>query len=235
MGGTFLIDEPARTIRCHIPDFDKQGWQDVLVRRVLPRAAALFGATTIHAACAAVDGGALVLIGASGAGKSTLSAALSKAGWDILSDDMTMLWSAPDPVAGPATTGVCLWADSCEALELDLGRCEPMPGYDGKLRYVSGNDRGNEPVPVRAFVFLDRQAAGTLPTVQALSRAEALFRVSKQRIRFNPGDEVGNETARGFGRLGEIVRQTPCVTLSYPTHYDALPETVAALRGLIEP
>ena len=231
--GVFLINEARREVRCFVADPAGLAWQDVLVRRVLPRVAMLFGAAAVHGAAVANAGGGVVLLGQSGAGKSTLSAALGHAGWDILSDDISILWDAEAPAVAPATTGVCVWADSRAALGLPLDRCVPLPGYEGKLRYVSGHDRATEMVPLKAIVFLNRSERHPAPVLSPLTASEGLLRAMHQRIRFNPADTHDGETLRIFEQLSAFARSTPCWRLSYPGRYDVLPDVAETLTGLL--
>lgn len=232
LDGVFLISVARRTIRCFVQDRDRPGWQDVFVRRVLPRVAMLFGATALHAAALAIDGGALLLLGASGAGKSTLSAALGHAGWKVLSDDIAILWNEAAPEVAPSTIGVCVWPDSRAALGLPDAVCTPMPGYGDKMRFVPGGGEDAASVPIRGIVFLARSDIEA-PVLEHLSSGEGLIRAAQQRIRFNPGDVPEGETVRTFESLGAMVRSTPCHRLSYPSAYQALPRVAEALRGLL--
>lgn len=232
--GAFLIDVGRRTLRCVVRDRNDAAWLDVLVRRVLPRVAILFGATAIHGAAVARHGGALLMLGESGAGKSTLSAALGLAGWDVLSDDISILWDSAAPKAAPATTGICVWPDTRIALKLPEDRCVPMPGYDDKTRFVPGTDVGIVPITLKGLVFLARSPDVREPILDPISGAEAMGRTSQQRIRFNPTDPEGSEMLTTFAALGAIVRATPSYRLSYPKDYRALPETAERLRALVE-
>lgn len=231
--GAFLIDPVARTIRCFVQDPGDPAWLDVFVRRVLPRVAILFGASAIHAAAAAIDGRALLLLGESGAGKSTTSAALGAAGWDVLSDDISILWDPDAPTVAPATTGMCVWPDSRQGLRLDDARCVAMPGYPGKMRFVPGNESNTALVPLGALVFLER-GEGDAPSISPISGAEAATRASHQRIRFNPSDPAGREMHDGFAALVAVARATPCYRLTCPRDYGALPAAVALLRQTLE-
>lgn len=232
--GVFLISKSPASVRCIVGNPEELAWRDVLIRRVLPRVAMLHGATTMHGAALASGQNGLVLLGQSGAGKSTLSAALGHAGWDILSDDISILWPDDAPMLAPATTGVCVWADSRTALDLPLDRCVPMPGYEGKVRYVSGHDRATAKVPLGAIVFLDRSERHAAPLLQPLSPAGGLSLAMHQRIRFNPADAHGGETRRTFDQLSAVLRAAPCWRLGYPKRYDALPEVAAVLTDLLE-
>lgn len=233
LDGVFLISEKNRSVRCFVTDPAAPGWLDVLMRRVLPRVAILFGATAIHAAAVASAGGGLLVLGGSGAGKSTLSAYLLNTGWDVLSDDISLVWHPDTPELAPASTGVCVWEDSRRALNLADALCLPMPAYDGKVRFSPGTETAIAPVPLRALIFLARSNDVTEPKLTPLSGAQGLIGAAHQRIHFNPVDEGGGETLRAFGPLSQIARAVPFYTLHYPARYDALPRTAAALRGIL--
>lgn len=75
-----------------------------------------------HAACVEVDGRAVLLIGPSGAGKSTTAAALMQRGFRILSDDIIVVRTTPEPVAVPTIARCKLWQDSVDALTVTPDR-----------------------------------------------------------------------------------------------------------------
>jgi hypothetical protein len=233
LDGVFLFSSARRTIRCFVQRPDEAAWLDVLARRVLPRVTMLFGATTIHGASAATADGALLMLGESGAGKSTLSAFLGSRGWDILSDDISILWDPKAPKIAPSTTGVCVWSDSRAGLQLPESQCRPLAGYPGKVRYVPGGEEATEPARLKALVFLARSSLVEGAEVEPISPAEGLFLATRSRIRFNPADASGKETLVNFERLGDIVRATPCFRLHYPAHYPALPRVDEALMGIL--
>lgn len=195
----------------------------------------LFGMTAIHAASAATGKGALLFLGESGAGKSTLSAFLGRLGWDVLSDDISMLLDGQAPKVAPSTTGICVWADSRAALELPQQQCRPLAGYPGKVRYVPGGVEGTELVPLRTVIILDRSMTVEVPTLLPVSTSQALIQTAKHRIRFNPGDTSGKETLANFKQLSQIVDKTPCYRLAYPANYSALPRVADVLAEIVTP
>lgn len=232
--GVFLVNTAERTIRCFVESDSGAGgaWTDVFVRRILPRIAILFGAAAIHGAALAEDGAGVLLLGHSGAGKSTLSASLANAGWQLLSDDISLLWEGPPAEVAPGAEGVCVWPDSREALALPHDRCAPMPGYEGKVRFTpaAGEDM---PVPLKALVFLQRSPDCSAAALESVAAADALVQAGEHRIRFDPSDATGVESARNFGQMSAIIRATPCYRLTYPADYAALPEVAARLSALL--
>ena len=203
---------------------------DVLTRRVLPRLATATDALTVHGAALIRGGGAIVMFGRSGAGKSTLTAALAQAGWHIASDDLTMI----RPASGGAmvhsgATGVCLWADTREALSLDPARCLAMPGYEGKLRFEPEHLPGAESAPIRAMVFLERSGDLAAPRLDRMPIAAAVREATQQLIALDP-------TAPRIDAAHRLLRamaHVPTVKLTYPSGYASLPRVTDLLATLV--
>lgn len=228
----FLVNVADRTIRCFV-DAGGAAWIDVFVRRILPRIAILFGAAAIHGAALATGDGGCLLLGHSGAGKSTLSAFLANAGWQLLSDDISLVWNEHRPELAPAAKGVSVWPDSREGLALPLDHCVPMPGYDGKVHFMPDEKQDDMPVPLKALIFLERSADCAEVKVTPISSVEGLLRASTQRIRLNPSDETGLETQRHFEQMSAIIRDTRCYRLVYPADYAALPAVAHRLDEIL--
>jgi hypothetical protein len=74
---------------------------DVLVRKVVPFAAALQGRVMLHASAVLVDDGVHAFIGPSGAGKSTLAETLGERGLTVLSDDLLLCLPVESAVVIP--------------------------------------------------------------------------------------------------------------------------------------
>lgn len=235
--GSCLIERDGSAIHMICADLPPgQEAMDVLTRRIMPRLPILFGAATIHAASLAGGEGALMLLGPSGAGKSTLSAAMAaQAGWEILSDDMSVLWPGEPAMLAPAATGVCVWPESREGLGLALDPCLSLPGYQGKLQYRPIGGARDTLAPLKGFVFLNRTTACTAPRLDRLTLAEGMTLTVPQLIQFNPSGSGGNERVASLRHLIDAMRTAPAWRLTYPAAFAALPEVVATLRGLLEP
>jgi hypothetical protein len=231
LDGVFLIDQAARTLTA----FDLSapptpGSIDILVRRVLPRVASLFGALALHGAALARDNGSVLVLGPSGAGKSTLTAMASMTGWDALSDDISILWDQLEPIVTAGATGACLWPDSQEGLQLDRAAGDVLPGYDGKLRFGTSTAEVPLSVPLRAFVCLERGDRTSEIDVEPMQRGEAFVAITRQLVRFNPTDIASHQGA--MTRINTLLTQVPCFRLRYPTRYDVLPQVTDRLRAL---
>ena len=78
------------------------------------------GALVLHGAAVAKDGAALVVCGRSGEGKSTLAAALCRAGFDFVTDDICVIAFDVDrqPRVAPDGRQLKLWRESIDRLGL---------------------------------------------------------------------------------------------------------------------
>ena len=234
LDGAFLISRERRAVRCiSAPGASFDACIDVLIRRVLPRVATLFGASAIHAAALARPEGGILLLGMSGAGKSTMTASLGHAGWDILSDDISVLWGQEELLLAPAAQGVCVWPASREGINLPIERCRPMPAYDGKTHFVPDGEPATAPVPLRALVFLKREGE-VAPTLEPIGEAEALVTAAHMLVQFDPGDPARPDRVHGFARLNAAVKAAPSCRLHYPHDFAALADVEALLRGLLK-
>ncbi len=233
-GHHYLVSALGDTIRCAV-GADGFAFSDVLVRRILPRIPLLADATLVHGATLGDPNGGILMAGFSGAGKSTLSAALShRAGWTILSDDLSILRYEDGPLVYPAASGVCVWGDSRQALGLPPERCRPMPGYDGKLWFgAAAEQRPAAVLPLRAFVSLARSDDCRAPRLQALSSSDAFIDAMRQLILLDPSDHAISRLPEHVARLGRIIESVPSYSLTYPSGYQAVPEVDALLKSLL--
>jgi len=234
LDGAFLISRERRAVRCiSAPGASFDACVDVLVRRVLPRVATLFGASAIHAAALARPEGGILLLGISGAGKSTMTASLGHAGWQILSDDISLLWGRAEPLLAPAAQGVCVWPASREGINLPIEHCRPMPAYDGKTHFVPEGEPAIAPVPLRALVFLQREGDAP-PVLERMSEADALVTAAHMLVQFDPGDPARPDRVHGFARLNAAAKAAPSYRLHYPNDFAALADVDALLRAALK-
>lgn len=235
--GAFLIERDGSAMHIFAESLPpSRELLDVLTRRLLPRVTVLHGGTTIHGATLAGPDGALLMLGRSGAGKSTLTAALAhRAGWRIFSDDMSVLWDGAPAAVAPASTGVCLWPASREGLGLPIEECQPMPGYEGKLRYEPEAAPATASAPLRGVVFLNRSDAIAEPGITRVPLAEAMTGIIPQVMFFNPNGASTVERLESLGLVNRVMRAVPAWRLDFPASYQALPAVVETVTSLLKP
>lgn len=227
-------DPRGTVLDCRCADLAQAGvLSEILSRRVLPRLSALHDRLPIHGASLANDDGAVLILGMSGAGKSTLTAAMASAGWDILSDDMSIL-SGPGgadtwPHIWQTAPGVSLWEPSRRGLGLPEDRCRPIEGYDGKYWFAPPHAYLDGPIPVRAIMFLARCTDSDLKW-SPIAGPIAAVATAEQMVRFDPADVAA--TGRVFDRLVRLAGRVPCYDLAYPRSFDALPDAIGAVAAI---
>jgi hypothetical protein len=226
------IADSARTLRCYCPDpANLPLLPEVLVRRVLPRLATLHGQLPMHAATLADDSGAVMLLGASGAGKSTMTAALARHhGWDIFSDDMSILSDQDRHLAFPTTPGVSLWQKSLDALNLPRADCRPIHSRQGKVWYAPQPLQYRPPQPLQAVIMLSIDPEGRGIEWQRLQGPEILVVLLSQLVVFNPRDK--EKIAELVARFRQILDAVPIYGVAYPRQYAALPDVAETIQRL---
>ena len=237
--GTFLFGRDASTVRI----FGANGpngtiLKDLFARRLLPRLVKLKGAATYHAASLAKDGRAILVMGASGAGKSTMSVGLATAaGWDILGDDMALVWGDGRETVAPAAADVTMWPQSCEALGLADEDCAPLLGYDGKRAFRPQRVGSLAPLPLAGIVHLNRTECAA-PELVRCARPDGFAAALKQIIYFNPNGAAVDERLLAVTRLNAMLTRAPTWRMSYPASFAAFGEVsekiLAALRDVEE-
>ncbi len=207
---------------------------DLLVRRILPRAAILFGATAVHASAVAHADGGFLLMGASGAGKSTLAATMAaQPGWQLFGDDISNLWPGPPVELAPGSSSACVWPDSQAALALDGAQWRSMAGYDSKMWTQIGEAAGRR--PLTEMLFLARSAQTPSIRLERLTRAAAIESLLPQIVRFNPHGDSGAERVASLQLLMAALDGARAWRLHFPSDYSALDDVVATLNRLRDP
>ena len=172
-----------------------------------------------------------MLLGSSGAGKSTMTAALAlHLGWDIFSDDMSILADEGRHMVFPTVPGVAVWEQSQRALGLPAEDCRPLQHYEGKVRYSPAPVAAPSPQPLEAVILLSFDPNGGAIDCRRLSGPHVLVKVSSQLVAFNPRDT--GAIAALFERATRLVATIPIYALSYPRDYRALPDVVDTIRSI---
>lgn len=226
-----VCDAAGTTLDCRYRDADDIPLLgEILSRRILPRLTSLHRRLPIHAAALARRDDAVLLFGASGAGKSTLTAAMATAGWDIMSDDMTVLTGVEDARVWQSAPGVSLWEASRLGLALPDTNCRAIEGYAGKYWCAPPHRARPGTVPVGAMVFLSFDTSCDAIEWRPISGPTAMVMAASQMVRFDPADK--GENTRMLDSIGRLVRRIPCYTFTYPRIYAALPRTIEAITAI---
>ena len=226
------IADSGRALECHCPDpAHLPLLAEIITRRVLPRVSALHGRLPIHAATLGDGKGATLLLGSSGAGKSTMTAALAlEYGWDIFSDDMSVLSADRMRTVWATMPGVSLWRESRHGLNLPAEDCEPLCGYEDKIWYAPKRDKRIPPQPLGVIILLSSCAPGNGIEWKQPSGSALLVMAARQLVVFNPGD--ADQIRAQMVRLNAMLAGVPAYALAYPRDYNALPHVLDTIRSI---
>lgn len=193
---------------------------------------------TVHGALLARGDDAVLLVGPSHSGKSTTSCALWAAGWQLLSDDLTILLPSPDTgMASPVLRRVSLRHGSKGLLGdefwqriIALETCDETPeGYvfhPDELE-PAGRSRART-VRLCAIVFLRRREIPS-PAPACLSRIAPI----EALLALCPYTNVIRHMGLGecMARLGGLMNSVPC----YDLGRGPLPAMIDAIQNLVRP
>jgi len=166
--------------------------------------------TPMHCACVERDGRGLLLTGASGSGKSTLSLALSREGFDFLSDEWTYFsWREGRLLAWGLPSLLKLLPDARRHFP-ELAPIPPALALNGEVAYevepesVFGIRRSDRARP-NWLVFLERHEAPVFsisqvsPTEAAAEFAEHVEYYAMHGL--SEGRDLLEKTIQGLGRI----------------------------------
>ena len=192
----------------------------------------------IHAAVLERDSRALVLCGQSGAGKSTLCAALTLAGWRLLSDEIALVRPADGriiPMARPIllkNQSLAILRGRHPEITWDAVGWDSIEGEVALLRPPAASvARVDEPALPGWVVFV-RHRAGLPTRSTPVAKGASLLRLAENSFNYELLGLVGFET------LGRLIDRSDCYRLRYSELDEALawlgvlplPETPGACR-----
>lgn len=178
------------------------------------------GDVPLHAASVDIAGGAILFAAPGRFGKTTMSAGFVRAGYRLLSEDLSCIrvGDACTVVPGPAMLRIR--ADI--AAKLEIPRTAVHDAGDARLHLaLDPTTRGDcSPVPLRAIVFL--QGGADELALELVDRSESVRNLFALGFRL-PG---AAETERMFSAAAEIAARVPSWNLSYPYGLEVLDDVV---------
>lgn len=149
----------------------------------------------LHAGGVVIDGGAVLLSGQSGAGKSTTTAALHRAGYPLIADDVAVIKQGqPLPTVEPGVPFVKLWKNSFDVLQQEVP-------HSGRIReavekyFVPITDLVQQSHPIRRIYILEKSSTLTEPTLTALSSIDTVHHLRLGTYRYYYLLGLGGEAA----------------------------------------
>lgn len=176
----FLVERGRRVTFERGPDANEAVLRHVLLHQIMAALLRQRGMLVLHASGAVSPRGVVLVGGASGAGKSTTTAALTKLGWPLQSDDVSALRlddaGEVEVVAG--ASNVHLFESASEALSLETKGLTPNPWHRMKIALPALVEPVRSARPLRRIVHLEKGTGGDLSieTVSGYAKLELLLR-----------------------------------------------------------
>lgn len=168
------------------------------------------GVIPLHGSAVATPHGAVVFTGASGVGKSTTAALMIRRGYNLLSDDVSVVDfnEAGQPVLYPAYPQQKLWSDTLEKLDTDTTDLHLVRPQIAKFAVPVREAFFAEPLPLRAIYILVAANQEEQVSIEHLTGWFKMMALREQvyRRRFMLHDGATPDHARRFAALAQHVR-----------------------------
>ena len=191
------------------------------------------GTLTLHGAAVVVDGRGVAFLASGGGGKTSTSAAFTRSGHPILSDDLLALEERDDAVfVRPGLPQVRMWPEQARHF---VGTDTGFPMVDpnrSKLRIPVGDGFGSfasGPAPLTHVYVLERGAEADAPTTHRLRPSQAALALIHHSFLSREVVRYGLQGPR-LELLARIVGSVPISRVVVPTGLDRLGDLVAAIE-----
>ena len=184
---------------------------------------------TLHASVVRVDKGAVAFCAHSQMGKSTMAAYLTKAGYTLVSDDLTRveIIAQGPPLIYPSAPRLKLWQDALDAL--DWGSAAMVRDHYRFEKFhlpLSGESR-SQPLPLRAIYVL---AWGDLDITQLTGKAALQELVSAATYRGSLLEPMG-KMGWYYRQCLELIQHTLVFQFRRPKDLTRMDQTVHYLEN----
>lgn len=226
--GAFLVRNGSEIVVDPMPRADDRALRMAIVGPLLGVILSQRGRFVLHASTVVIDDVAVAFAGPSGRGKSTLTAALARAGYPLVADDMTVIDTVQrPPLVQPGFPRVKLWPDSAGALD---ERVEELPLIHPEIakRSLELRDAFHaEPVPLRRCYILED---GDSEAIEEIPPREAIFTLVRSTYQAAWMHETG-ASGRNLQHCGDLVRSGVVRRLRRRKRFDVLPDVLRFIEA----
>ena len=184
----------------------------------------------LHASAVLVGGKAVLFCGPSGAGKSTLAAALGKAGYPLITDDVCAISLEPGTGATihPDGRQLKLWAQAIDRLDLAAARGEAVRNRFEKF-YVAPEQAVTAPVPIGALYVLHEARGPDRPGIEKPNLVDAALIFRRNAYRPALIGRMGQK-ASYFQAAASVAASAGIFRLTRPLDFARMPEVIGWLE-----
>lgn len=189
------------------------------------------GLLPLHANAIIANGGAYAFGGVSGSGKSTLAAYFSRAGYQLLTDDVCAIGLDDQgrPMAWPGLPRIKLWGEAAAAFGHDSASLEQAIEDMDKYQVPFPAAPARQPVPFKRFYLLARAEEGDRAITPLLGQA-AMQAVMANTYRRSYVEPLGL-TAKHFALCAALTRHAEVFEAKRIWGYDQFDTEAAWLES----
>ncbi|HVJ09547.1 MAG TPA: hypothetical protein VM554_14305 [Acidisarcina sp.] len=191
----------------------------------------------LHASAVSVDNKVFAFLGRSGAGKSTLAAFLSRRGYQVIADDLTLLSRGNSGVTEvtPCAPWLKLWGDALNGLAEPVDGLELIAGKDSKYRFpiAQGGTVAESRLRLAGLFLLDSNEERETEGEASIRPLEPAAAVAKLMLYFYPIlliHKLGRN-AELFRQCGEILETAPMWIFRRPWNLGSLERSLGTLEA----
>lgn len=232
----YLIREGAEIVVEPFPDATERNVRLFLLGSALGVICHQRGLVPLHANAIVIGDGAFAFAGPSGAGKSTLAAYFSRAGRQVLCDDVCAinLDEPAAPLAWPGIPRLKLWGDASQVFGHDKSRLDPVIEGIDKYHVRLPAMVEPRPVPFRRLYILSRCGPDEEPRIKRLRGSAAVEAIMSQTYRAYYLPTLGL-SARHFMRCTSLASRIEVYAATRAWGYESFePEAERLARHLLE-
>ncbi|MHC1703184.1 MAG: hypothetical protein AB9846_04690 [Tenuifilaceae bacterium] len=175
------------------------------------------GLLPFHGSSIKIGDSAIILTGLSGAGKSTLAAAFRQKGYNLLSDDVSVISFTSDqlPIVHPGYPYMKLWTDSIQKLGDDPANYLQIRKNIEKRSIPFENSFWNEPLPLEKIFIINSSNLGVLKVEQRKGIEKFnLLKTHTYRFNFIAGKQM---KLNHFNLIGMLSKNVDLISLTRPS------------------
>ncbi|HCT30457.1 MAG TPA: hypothetical protein DIW31_06930 [Bacteroidales bacterium] len=192
------------------------------------------GLIPFHGSSVKIGNEAIILSGLSGAGKSTLAVAFKQKGYQLLSDDISVISFNADgsPLTNPGFPYMKLWSDSILKLGDNPSNYSKIRGEIGKHRFPIKNSFWDKPLPLGKIFIISTSNLGD-SKIEPIKGIEKFSMLKTHTYRFNfvVGAEMQTKHFNSFELLSKNVAVYRLIRPSGKFPFDELIDLVLGNNG----
>lgn len=221
-GGAFRVTGGREIVIDRVHDADELALRLAIVGPLFGVILMQRGCFVLHASTVAIDGRAVAFFGPSGRGKSTMSAALTRAGYPLIADDMTVIDTTHGaPMVIPGFPRVKLWPDSAAALQQDPDAL-PLIHPDTTKRSLDKIEFHRQPLPLARCYLLEEADAESVSEIEPREAIVSLIASTYQA----PWVHQAGASGANLVQCGALLRSGVVRRLRRRRSFDVLDDVV---------